>query len=247
MNAALLPLFSLNASKYERTLADGTRLSRVYKLFDRSSYQIDKARFITGLDGEYRSYFKFTFVRNRLGRFASLYSQKFVGKGRRPDTAPDMNPLGVEQRFYLQMPFAEFVEAVYATPDEEANSHFRPQHLVVCRQGPKRRVMADFVGRFENLHEDFVRVAERIGAPPPRAPPSPALAKQGVASLRRLLRRPARKARPGTFPRRHRDLRLLVLAVLRQPASRLFAVSQGFQSGGEAALLFGWGLTVDVV
>ncbi len=75
---------------------------------------------------------------------------------------PDLNPTG-QERFYPGMPFNEFVEAVYATPDEQADAHFRSQYVTVC--GPEGRILADFVGRFENLREDFDVVAEKIGAP----------------------------------------------------------------------------------
>jgi len=166
VKTALLSLFDLETAPYEEALEDGGKILRVHKLFDKSRHQVDKKRFVNGLkNGRYRDHFKFAFVRNPWDRLVSCYSEKLVGEGRRPDTAPDLNPPGVERRFYLHMPFAEFVEAVHRTPDEEANPHFRSQHLVVCRQGPKKRIMADFVGRFERLNEDFAVVVERIGAP----------------------------------------------------------------------------------
>ena len=61
------------------------------------------------------------------------------------------------------MPFAEFVRGVHSVPDGLANPHFRSQYVSFC--GPDGRVLADFVGRFENLAEDFARVAKEIGAP----------------------------------------------------------------------------------
>ena len=59
--------------------------------------------------------------------------------------------------------FAEFVETVCATPDDEANIHFRSQYKTVCGPGEDMPIMADFVGRFENLAADFDTVAEIVG------------------------------------------------------------------------------------
>ena len=52
---------------------------------------------------------------------------------------------------YGAMTFAEFAEAVCRIPDELANTHFRSQHVIVCDDGPEKKVLADFVGHFENL------------------------------------------------------------------------------------------------
>ena len=61
------------------------------------------------------------------------------------------------------MLFDEFVKAVHAIPDGEANSHFRSQHVSLL--GPDGRLLPDFVGHFENLQRDFARVSREIGAP----------------------------------------------------------------------------------
>ncbi len=164
VKTALLPLFDLDTVPYEKTLQDGSRIVKVHELFDGSDHQIRRARFVRRLEaGEYLDHFKFAFVRNPWDRLVSLYFQKVAGTGRNYE-GPDFNPLGVEGRFYRGMPFAEYIEAVYATPDEEANPHFRSQHLVICPR-EDGEVLADFVGRFENLPGDFSRVAEMIGTP----------------------------------------------------------------------------------
>jgi chondroitin 4-sulfotransferase 11 len=126
---------------------------------------VDKDEFLWRLDAEYRDYFKFAFVRNPWDRLVSCYFNKAAtGSPISGFKGPNLNPPGEEQDwFYPGMPFAEFVEAVHAIPDEDANLHFRSQHTVVC--DPGGRVMADFVGRFENLRKDFAVVAEKIGAP----------------------------------------------------------------------------------
>ncbi len=59
------------------------------------------------------------------------------------------------------MTFPEFVRAVAQIPNEEANPHFRSQHVAVANDG----FIPDFVGRFERLGEDFALVADKIGSP----------------------------------------------------------------------------------
>lgn len=59
------------------------------------------------------------------------------------------------------MPFAEFVEVVCNTPDEDANMHFRSQKPMLV--GPAGGYLTNFVGRFESLTKDFERVRERLG------------------------------------------------------------------------------------
>lgn len=166
VKTALLPLFGLDAKverfpeRFQAAREDGTRVVLVHKLFDSSGLQIDRAELLAG---EYGGHFKFAFVRNPWDRLVSCHSQKLAFIPKNPKfKQTDLNPPG-EERFYPGMPFAEFVEAVHATPDEKANAHFKSQHTVVC--DPQGEVMADFVGRFENLREDFARVAEKIGAP----------------------------------------------------------------------------------
>ena len=164
VKTALLPLFDPDVAPFVATRMDGTQVVQVHKLFDRSNCQIGKGELLKGLDNKLSDYFEFTFVRNPWDRLVSCYSQKIV-------TVPkllgfkraNLNPSGEKDRFYPGMQFADFVEVVHATPDEEANPHFRSQYLTVC--DPEGRIMADFVGRFENLFEEFVAVSQTIGAP----------------------------------------------------------------------------------
>jgi hypothetical protein len=183
VKAALLPLFSVDDSPYWDTTPSGERILRVHMLFDASPYQINTKQFLEGLGGKYRDHFKFAFVRNPWDRLVSCHSEKVATVPKSPEfRRADLNPRGEEDRFYPGMPFGDFVEAVHAIPDEDANPHFRSQHMTVCCPGG--RVMADFVGRFENLREDFAVVAEKIGAP-------------GL-ELPHQLKSPNRKSRPYT-------------------------------------------------
>lgn len=161
VKAALLPLFDLDPTPYERTLRDGKRHFVVHDVFKDSDHQVHKEQFLQGLANEYHDYFKFSFVRNPWDRLLSCYLDKIVRKTVPPYILTSGRRGGVE--FYANMPFTEFVEVVCQIPDDAADGHFRPQHLTVCDL--EGEPMADFVGRFENLSEDFAYVAKEIGAP----------------------------------------------------------------------------------
>ena len=158
IKTALLPLFDVSTDGYKRTRPDGTTGLRIHKLFDASDYQIRRSELIAGLHGQYENYFKFAFVRNPWDRLVSCHSQKLGpnGPGLKLPTENDIE-------LYPGMPFAEFVEAVHEIPDTEANPHFQSQHEVICGPGKDRTILADFVGRFENLRADFDVVARHIG------------------------------------------------------------------------------------
>ena len=203
IKTALLPLFDTEATGQDVTeasgqdvfLEDGTPRLRVHKLFDRSGYQINKEQLTAKLNGEYQQYFKFAFVRNPWDRLVSCYCEKLTKNG------SGLNlPADVDIELYAGMPFAEFVEAVCEIPDDQANPHFRSQHTVICGRGEDRTpiaslfhrfrerdkpIMADFVGRYENLAADFSVVAERIGG-------------TQKLQLPHILRSKSRKSRPYT-------------------------------------------------
>ena len=157
IKTALLPLFDLGAEGRELVRKDGT--TAVHKLFAESPHELRREDFLANLEaGRYDGYFKFAFVRNPWDRLVSCYLQKFAPGGRRLRYGSPH-----KDKLYRGMPFAEFVEVIRSIPDEEANSHFRSQHVAVC--GENGTPMADFVGCFESLEEDFGFVAGRIGAP----------------------------------------------------------------------------------
>ena len=161
LKTALAPLLGIDTTGAD-VPREGGRGSRfvIHDRFARSGHRIDKEEFLASLD-KYRGYFKFGFVRNPFDRLVSLYSDKIVGAGR---GLGERAGTGIASRtFYKGMPFAEFVRGVHSIPDEVANLHFRSQHVSLC--GPDGEVLADFVGRFENLAADFSRVAREIGAP----------------------------------------------------------------------------------
>jgi hypothetical protein len=166
IKSALLPLFDIYTTGHKMSHQDNDPGYRVHKLFNRSGHQIDETEFVAELDEQYRDYFKFAFVRNPWDRLVSCYFNKFAH-----NNAPGLKIHGrVDVELYPGMPFAEFVEAVHKIPDSKANPHFRSQHKVICAWKGVRPIMANFVGRFENLQDDFAIVAEKIGAPELRLP-----------------------------------------------------------------------------
>jgi hypothetical protein len=162
---SLLPLFDFdvegedfdNLAKGPRFDHNGVRFEDIHHLFSEHS-QINKAHFLAGLGTQYHRYFKFAFVRNPWDRLVSCYMSKIVHGG----TGMKMGKYG-EVTLRSDMSFGEFVEAVCRVPDEVADPHFRSQHVTICDDGPGKAVLADFVGRFENLEEDFGVVAQKIG------------------------------------------------------------------------------------
>jgi chondroitin 4-sulfotransferase 11 len=150
IKTAIAPLFETGVH------GEGGGAGKIHKLFPELGYQIDKDDLFASMD-KYEEYFKFAFVRNPWSRLVSCYSDKFVGEARglRAFRGGPMIPKGLT--------FAEFVDIVSDIPDEKANLHFASQYRTLC--GPDGELIPDFVGRFENLVEDFRHVAERIGDP----------------------------------------------------------------------------------
>lgn len=95
-----------------------------------------------------RSLFSFSFVRNPWDRAVSSYSNPD------PHLIAQAQGLGLDVK---QMDFKEFVNMM----TNVAHSHFLPQHQFVL--DPTGNPLVDFLGRYENLEEDFRRVCEEIG------------------------------------------------------------------------------------
>lgn len=91
------------------------------------------------------SYFKFAFVRNPFDRFVSYCS--FMT---REQKAFERDPKDVMRHFIATAP---------------SNRHilFRPQHKFVS--GPDGSLVADYVGRVEQMQDSFDDVCDRIGIP----------------------------------------------------------------------------------
>jgi hypothetical protein len=66
------------------------------------------------------------------------------------------------------MSFPDFVAAVAAIPDSEADEHFRSQHTFLS--DARGELDVDFVGRYERLADDFQVVQQKTGLPPIELP-----------------------------------------------------------------------------
>jgi hypothetical protein len=156
---SLLHLFDFDLDQGDlENLKEGVPINKVHRLFKGSPYQMNKATFLAGMGDKYHRCFKFAFVRNPWDRLVSCYASKIVV----PGTGLRMGNYG-DVALERGMPFRKFAEAVCQIPDGEANLHFRSQHVFVCEDSPAKRVLADFVGRFENLEEDFSFVTKMLG------------------------------------------------------------------------------------
>jgi sulfotransferase famil protein len=109
----------------------------------------------------------FAFVRNPWDRLVSCYRDKIRGEVDgytyftiRPGVA---NCLARFEAFCAGMTFDDFVRAVASIPDEHADAHFRSQHCFVT--GGQGALAVDFVGRYEQLTEDFQRISHILGLP----------------------------------------------------------------------------------
>lgn len=115
---------------------------------------------------EYADYFKFSFVRNPWSRLFSCYQSKI-----RPAYFSDKYftkglPMTLKFRedlFWGGMTFPEFVNAVCATPDWEADTHFQSQYYQLSQMGALTSL--DFIGKLENMEEDFQLIQEHTGLP----------------------------------------------------------------------------------
>lgn len=106
---------------------------------------------------KYDSYYKFTFVRNPFERMVSCYvhryqaPEKWIGKKN-------------SYKYYLfgyiknVNGFDEFVRKTCKIPDRLMDIHFKPQYLLIYDRG---RISVDFVGRYENLNEDWKVVQKK--------------------------------------------------------------------------------------
>jgi hypothetical protein len=106
-------------------------------------------------------------VRNPWDRLVSCYRDKIRGEVTDFTGIAESGVAHCLERFDVfkaDMSFREFVHAVALIPDEDADEHFRSQADYVTNSSGE--VAIDFVGRYENLDNDFAQVAYEIGLPP---------------------------------------------------------------------------------
>lgn len=155
------------AAGLEALFPDGSSKDRYWRAAAPEAYLVSYAE----LRRRWPNMFVFTFVRDPLSRLASCYRSKVERKGR-PDAHKPLEGMGPET------PFADFVDHVARRADRRANIHYRSQASILTHRGD---VAPDFVGRFEDLREDWDRLRALLadrGGPrlhdlPPRRRPLP--------------------------------------------------------------------------
>ena len=104
------------------------------------------------------NHFVFTFVRHPLARLQSCYTNRLLDSTEKRD----------RDRFAIyginrEMNFEQFVEVIAEVPDKYLDRHVRSQHVLV-RDGD--HTVCDFIGKFENLAEDWQQLQDRFSFPP---------------------------------------------------------------------------------
>ena len=106
----------------------------------------------------FHNYFKFAFVRNPWDRFLSAY--KFLKKGGMYSVDKNWADIHLSE-------FNNFEQFVLSLKKEDQAQrilrgiHFIPQHKFICDY--KFQIKVDFLGRFENINQDFSVVSDKLG------------------------------------------------------------------------------------
>ena len=108
--------------------------------------------------GKCNNYFKFCFVRNPWDKLVSFYCDKLNINN------PSHRDFLKYNGFKVGISFEELVYAIRDIQDREAERHFKSQYTFVTDQ--RNNLVVDFVGRFENLEEDFNKICKIAGLPP---------------------------------------------------------------------------------
>lgn len=108
----------------------------------------------------YRSYFKFSFVRNPWDRAVSCYANRFHEDSNLTSQRYFLSPLK-EILGKERITFRDYVSFVARVPDDASDPHWRSQTLSLYAHASTPVV--DFIGRLENISDDIKFVFDQIG------------------------------------------------------------------------------------
>ena len=140
---------------YFRTAKCGTRSILAYLQehtdIDFDGYSVNYQR------KNWARFFKFTTVRNPWDRLVSCYEDKII---RKEPTAQNRKSAKLRWRLNIQKPsFKEFLEIITKSENIHLDNHWNTYHNTILFDD------VDFIGRMENIQEDFNTICDKIGIP----------------------------------------------------------------------------------
>ncbi|MGV7222633.1 MAG: sulfotransferase family protein [Nitrospinales bacterium] len=105
-----------------------------------------------------KEYFTFAFVRNPWDRLVSFYRDKITGVYSTDGVNFYKQYYGAQ--FRHGMTFKELATLICTIPDCISELHFRSQYCSLVHNG---KLLPNFLGRYENLQEDFDTICETTG------------------------------------------------------------------------------------
>ncbi len=127
-----------------------------------------RKRYCTSQPVTWEGWYSFTFVRNPFARLVSCYESKFHTDQTKNRKAMARRSLDFDHYLHGYMKrdpsFPEFVEQVVSIPWRLDNNHFCSQYRKIVEKDGKPKV--DFIGRFENLEEEYKPIQEKYGFAP---------------------------------------------------------------------------------
>jgi hypothetical protein len=117
-------------------------------------------------DKDFNNYFKFSFVRNPYSKCISEYFWTTLKTRERLNRKRWTNPLNFNQ--WVKIKLEKLIRESETTKVIALKMHNLPQYKFIYNTSGK--CMVDFIGRFENLQEDFNIVCDKIGIPRQKLP-----------------------------------------------------------------------------
>ena len=107
------------------------------------------------LSPEMEQYYKFTFVRNPFKRLVSCFESKCI-------QCPERRKIlwGCYGGILQTDDFKSFIQGVFLIPNDMAESHFAGQYQLVYDK--KGKCLVDFVGKVENIKDEYEPIRERF-------------------------------------------------------------------------------------